>query len=63
MGHDVLGRHHILGQLEEAVVVAPHEIPNGADGEGLLIEDAKHGAESQTSQLNGVLHLIRCRLA
>lgn len=45
VGHNVLGRHDILGQFKEAVVVAPHQIPNGANGECFLIENTKHGAK------------------
>ena len=60
--NNVFWRHHILGQLEKTVTVAPHELANRAHGEGLLIENAKHRAECQSSKAHCVFHLIGCRL-
>lgn len=58
----VFGRHDVLGQFEERVIVAPQHLVDGVRTKCLLIQHVEHRAQGQSRKLATPFQLIHRRL-
>ena len=61
IGELLLLGDHVLGELEERVLVPPEQLSDGHLDEGLDLEDVHDGGHGQAQEARGVLRLRRGR--